>query len=358
MSPSAFPLWSERVHGGADSLGPALHDFSSNSNACGPCPWVLSQVAQCDPASYPDASYQALREQLASFHGVEAKRILIAASASEFIFRVSSWVARSQNATVWLPQHGYGDYTHAALAWGLQPVQSPLAANLVWLCDPSSPLGQDLSQVKSPALRLPAAPSISVLDCAYAPLRLQGTPWLDSAHAESVWQLWSPNKALGLTGIRAAYVVAPEHSQDVCQALMQLCPSWPLGIHGVTLLQTWVQPQVQAWVRSSLATLQQWKTMQIDLLQTLGWECLPSQTPFFCAKPLLQAKPDDLETAWHFMLSCLRQAGIKLRDTRSFGLPGHVRLNVLAPVAQQALKTAWLDAQERVAPRQRRVAQS
>ena len=37
----------------------------------------------------------------------------------------------------------------------------------------------------------------------------------------------------------------------------------------------------------------------------------------------------------------LRRSGIKLRDTASFNLPGHVRLSVLPEVAQAALKAAW-----------------
>ncbi|MDP1568244.1 MAG: aminotransferase, partial [Polaromonas sp.] len=35
--------------------------------------------------------------------------------------------------------------------------------------------------------------------------------------------------------------------------------------------------------------------------------------------------------------------GIKLRDTASFGLTGHVRLSVAAPAAQAALQQAWPD---------------
>jgi histidinol-phosphate aminotransferase len=37
----------------------------------------------------------------------------------------------------------------------------------------------------------------------------------------------------------------------------------------------------------------------------------------------------------------LREAGIQLRDARSFGLPGHVRLAVLPPASQAALAQAW-----------------
>ena len=37
-----------RVHGGPDALGVPLHDFSTNSNACGPCPAAWQQVQLAD----------------------------------------------------------------------------------------------------------------------------------------------------------------------------------------------------------------------------------------------------------------------------------------------------------------------
>jgi histidinol-phosphate aminotransferase len=165
-----------------------------------------------------------------------------------------------------------------------------------------------------------------VLDCAYEPLRLSGASSLSAAQRAQVWQLWTPNKALGLTGVRAAYAIAPLGADERVLALERLCSSWPVGAHGVALLQAWVQPTVQAWLAASLLTLTQWKTRQIALMQDLGWHCLPSDTPFFCARPGAGVN-----------LTRLRAAGIKLRDATSFGLPGHVRLSVQPPEAQDAL---------------------
>jgi histidinol-phosphate aminotransferase len=142
--------------------------------------------------------------------------------------------------------------------------------------------------------------------------------------------MFSPNKSLGLTGVRAAYAIAPLGAQAQVQALEALAPSWVVGAHGVALLTAWTQKEVQTWLATSLRTLASWKTRQIGMLQALGWTCLPSDTNFFCARPA----PDvDLQTE----LLRLRAAGIKLRDTASFGLPGHVRLGVLPPPAQDAL---------------------
>lgn len=328
-----------RVHGGPDAQGVPLHDFSTNSHACGPCPQALAAVQAADATRYPDAAYTELRAQLAAWHGVAPERVLLAGSASEFIFRVSAWVAQQGGRSVWQPPQYYGDYAAAAQAWGLNRVAQAQDASLAWACDPSSPLGQAQANLAE----LVAAAPVVVLDRAYEPLRLSAALALTQEQLLRVWQLWTPNKALGLTGVRAAYVIAPLGALEAAAQLERLAPSWLLGAHGVALLQAWLQPETQAWLQQSLATLREWKARQLAVCETLGWTCLPSNANYFCARPELQGE------ALTQGLAALRAQGIKLRDATSFGLPGHVRLGVLAPQAQDALQQAWVRvrAQER-----------
>ena len=326
---SSFPA---RIHGGPDQHGVPLHDFSTNSNACGPCPEALAAVRCADATQYPDASYTALREQLGNFHGVDVQRIVLAASASEFIFRITAVVARQGALGVWLPPHSYGDYAQAARAHGLQQTADPEGAALRWACDPSSPLGSAHDGLQA----LTASPAaVTVLDRAYEPLRLSGALALDTAQLQTVWQLYTPNKALGLTGVRAAYAIAPINSELHVAALEQLCASWPVGAHGVAMLHAWTRPGVQAWLAGSLATLREWKARQIALCEFLGWSCLPSDANFFCTRPALP-QAMTLPQA----LVQLRTQGIKLRDAASFGLPGHVRISVQPSMALSALGVA------------------
>ena len=331
----------KRIHGGTDALGLPVFDFSTNSNACGPCPAVQEAVAQADASHYPDASYTALRNKLAAFHGVDPQRIVIASSASEFIFRITALAKLQGVSSVFVPPHSFGDYAYAAQAWGLPLTADGKIAGLVWHCQPSSPLGHldtDAAKVSSKA--------IHVLDLAYAPLQLSGGASVDSRLRgndglhDAVWQLYSPNKALGLTGVRAAYAIAPlrftSRSEDMVNQLSGLSASWPLGAHGVALLDSWVGADVQTWLTHSLQTLQVWKMRQIVLLESLGWMCQPSVTNFFCATPKF---PSGLTLEQ--VLATLRQQGIKLRDTSSFGLPGQVRVSVQPPATQDALQQAW-----------------
>ena len=330
-----------RVHGGPDGDGVPLHDFSSNGNACGPCPQALQAVRQADASRYPDAGYTVLRRRLAAFHGVDAQRVVLAASASEFIFRITAQVARRGGHDVCLPPTAYGDYAHAAQAWGMTRATASTTAALYWACEPSSPTG---AAHEGLALLVEAASaSITlVLDLAYEPLRLSGALALNAGQLDKVWQLWTPNKALGLTGVRAAYAIAPLHSDEDVRAMEALCPSWPVGAHGVAMLDAWTQADTQAWLEGSLAHLRQWKAMQTGLCESFGWTMLPGHANFFVCRTGLDATGSGQAS----IVTKLRQSGIKLRDCISFGLPGHLRLSVQAPVAQDALRAAWQNNQK------------
>lgn len=324
------PATISRVHGGPDGRGVPAHDFSTNANGCGPCPSALAAVQAADGARYPDPAYSALRERLARWHGVAPQRIVIAASGSEFIFRVTAWAAGAGRRSVSVPPHGYGDYAHAARAWGLRLV-ADYESELAWACDPASPLGGPDSQLQP----LLARTAIVMLDRAYEPLRLSGTLGLDTPRLDRLWQLWTPNKALGLSGVRGAYAIAPAASGAAVAQLEALAPSWPLGAHGQAMLQAWCEPAVQEWLAHSLDLLRDWKERQLALCESLGWTCQPGQANFFTGDPRLGP---DLAAPLERLLA----QGVKLRDCASFGLPGRVRLGVLPPASQHALARAWL----------------
>lgn len=311
-------------HGGPDAAGVPRWDFSTNSNACGPCPMALQAVQSADATRYPDPGYTELRAALARFHGVAAERIVPGTGSSELITRLTAWVARGGGRRVWLPQHAYGDYAHAASQWRLTQTATPREADLAWCCAPSSPRG---TAEPTPWATLRQA-RVLALDRAYEPLRLSGSP-LPPALCDQTWQLWSPNKALGLTGVRGAYAIAPAEATAQAAELIDMAASWPLGAHAVALLMAWTRADTQQWLQASRGQLRVWKTEQIALLQSLGWTCLPSDTPYFCARP-----PHPLHGA------ALRRQGIKLRPTDNMGLAGYWRLSVQTPAAQAALHQA------------------
>lgn len=438
------PASSHLSHGGPDALGIPPHDFSTNANACGPCPAVLQALRQAPVHTYPDPACTALRQRLGRWHGVDAARIVIGASASELIFRLTAAMgmvgqgrqagARAPSAhdplpdraglpsagtsplpppVVWVPRHAYGDYARAAHAHGL-PVRvwdtvrdiprdatgsgsgsASCSLQLLWATEPSSPLGHTPEGLADAVHARPSharqtvalqgvpgdSPPLWVLDRAYAPLRLSGTDPFASTALDAVWQLFSPNKALGMTGVRGAWLVAPvaclndsgSLQAELFGRLQALAPSWPLGAHGEAMLMAWPEPAVQQWLALSLDTLRDWKAQLEEGLRRRGWTVLPSVSTFCCARPprsaleaaLSMMRPSDMLTPANqvsdtpgpstpsrhtvrdahspgegtqlALLAVLRQQGIKLRDATSFGLPGWFRLGVRPPESQQAL---------------------
>lgn len=353
----------QRVHGGTDQFGKPQFDFSTNSNALGPCRPALAQIQLADCSAYPDPEYQALRQTLAEWHQVEPQRILFAASASEFIYRMSVLVAfRSKDRTptklkqgiqkrgklsslettqaennphsVWVPPHSYGDYALAARSVELSLTAEVEQAALAWACEPSSPLGQNQRDLPHVLEALSEGAQL-VLDCAYQPLRLSGRASLNEDQLTRCWQLFTPNKALGLTGIRGAYVIAPVAAEEWQLGLEYLAPSWVLGVHAVAMLNAWCSAPVQAWLRHSLDSLREWKHRQMAICRDLGWQVHASHANFFCASPgeIIQEHRRDF-------LHALRAQGIKLRHAESFGLPACFRMGVLHPLAQDAFQQA------------------
>ncbi len=319
------PLQAE--HGGPDGGPPVEHDFSTNASPLGPPPALMQAVQQADRQRYPDPNYRALRRLLAG--GGDGNLVLPTAGGAEGIRRLTLAALLAGRREVWVPQPGFGDYAVAAQALGLtvkahaEPAQiRPAAPALVWICEPCNPTGTSAAAWPDLGGHLVA------VDRAYEPLRLEGrTPELPP----NAWQLVCPNKALGLTGVRAGYLVAPA-ADEVWARALSLAPSWVLSAEGVAMLEHWPSAETQAWLVDARVQLREWAAAQRALLADLDWLQRPSCTNFWLARP---PRPD--------IAPRLRERGIRVRDAASFGLDGWVRVSAQPLSRQQALQLALLE---------------
>ena len=334
------------THGGTDAGPPVLHDFSTNAHPLGPPPSALDIVLKADRLRYPDPSYTALRKRVAAWHGVTSERVLPAGGGSEAIRRLTLTAMLSGMTRVCVPQPGFGDYAAAAHALGLQVVgysdafelaQSLTLPSLVWVCDPCSPTGAtlDATEWAAVAVALGQSGSQLVVDQAYEPLRLSGASALPVAIADGAWRLVCPNKSLGMTGVRAGYLLAPGDGQWI-ERVSELAPSWVVSAEGQALLEAWTDPEIRAELASSLPLLREWRDAQWVRLERMGFEQIGGGVANFW----LAALPRPWRDAPEPLLEGLRALGIKLRDASSFGLPGLVRVSVQAPDAVDALEAA------------------
>ena len=317
-------------------------DFSTNAHPLGPNPWLDEQIKGADRSRYPDPGYTDLRDALAQFHRVALQRVVIGASASELIWRLTrAWSALARGAVV-TDHRTFGEYLRAARALQVT-VRSDVRSRsrsrsrsvLYWYCNPDNPSGAARDDEIARALaRLRTAAAgprgLIVTDLAYWPfrqlLRGSGPLRLDAPWADAVVQLWSPNKLHGLTGVRGAYLVLPANCAPLSDShLARLAPSWPLGADGVALLAGHTHSEARGYLDDTAPKLREWKALQDQRLRDEGWTPQVSEMHFGLWQPPV---PRTLQRAWHVHL---RLCGIKVRDARSFGRPGWVRLVTRAP---------------------------
>lgn len=316
------------VHGSTDSLPDPRYDFSSNANALGPCPSVLAAVRAADVSRYPDPLYARLRERLATSHGVTPDRIVVGAGASELILRL----VRHFDRTVLQLAPTFSEYARGAAVVRRKVVSasSPEAflraqkrqPSLAFLCCPNNPTG-DIWQPDLIAAAARRGPL--VVDLAYASLCGSARAGDIEAAAAGAWRLYSPNKALGLTGVRGAYLIAPRAARRVVDE----APSWVIGRDAVAMLEASLEPAARQWLAQAIPRLWRWRTELAGGLRRLRLEVRESPATF-----LLAAVGDGGRVSKR-----LRESGIRVRDARSFGLSQWIRLSAQRPVARKALLT-------------------
>jgi histidinol-phosphate aminotransferase len=312
-------------HGGTDSLPEPRFDFSSNANALGPCPSVLSAIKRADLTRYPDPRYWRLREQLAAAHGTLPERVIVGSGASELIVRLVRYFSGA------VQQLGptFSEYAHGARLAGrrLCTARSPKEFLRVqrrhpgvgFLCWPNNPTG-DLWETEFIEAAVSTGPL--VLDLAYAPM-CEADMRSVVPDASRAYRLYSPNKSFGLTGVRGAYLIAPRDEP----ALTSLAPSWVIGRDAVALLEASVKPAAERWLKENRPQLHRWRRGLAKGLQDLGVRVQESPASFLLAEV---GKATRLTAA-------LRQRGLRVRDATSFGLNRHIRLSAQAPAARRAL---------------------
>ncbi|MBB4845788.1 histidinol-phosphate aminotransferase [Paucibacter oligotrophus] len=333
------------VHGGSDAGPTPAHDFSSNASPLGPPPELLRAVLAADRSRYPDPAYTALREHLGADLAVAAERVLPCSGGAEAIRRLSLAALLSGIREVWVPQPGFGDYAAAAQALGLNLQRYRSVAELcsglgparalVWVCEPCNPSGSSLSAAdwQDLSLALERSAAVLAIDLAYDSLRLDSHSALPAALQQRAWRLHCPNKVLGLTGVRAACLLAPQASGALLLHAQALAPSWVLSSEGCELLRAWRSRESAEYLRQVQETLRGWRDTQRLLLADLGWQQQGSCSNFWLARPPAAVQVSDL-------LPALRRRGIKLRDASSFGLLGWLRLSTQNKASQAALKQA------------------
>lgn len=314
-----------RRHGGADDGPEPRYDFSTNANALGPNPVVLEAIRNADLSRYPEPTYRELRARLADDLGVSPEAVVVGAGVSELIFRLVGLLG----GPVLTQPPTFGEYALAARVMGqaVREARDPVAflrllpeAELAFLCLPNNPTGAvpDEAFLHRAAAIAARHGTVLALDLAYLPLSEVAVALPDSALL-----LFSPNKAHGLTGIRAGYARVPD--PDLAGALRNRAPSWVLGALEVAFLSASLSTDARSWLSRTVPRLHAWRRSLAVGLADLGYPVVEGKANFLMAR------------LGRVAVKRLRHQGIRVRPLGDKGLPEWVRLAALGPVAQAAL---------------------
>lgn len=312
--------------GGLDSREVAF-DFSVNSNPFGPPPGLLAHLNTLALAPYPDPAYPAAHAAVAAHHGALPGTVVLG-GAAELTYRLSAcYLGPGRAALVAAP--GFGEYSRAAklygaqvhpcnvYARGLEPDADRLIRavretrpTLVWLAQPNNPTGHAWSAASLG--RVAAAcgehDALLVVDAAYLELS-RASPDLP----ENAVILYPLTKTFAIAGLRAGYALAPP---GVAETLRRAAPPWSVSTPAAAAT-VWCRSDAgRTFVRKTVPELLELRHAFQSGLRNLGFETSDTSSSFFLVEV------GDAET----FTAGARDAGFRVRDASSFGLPTCVRL--------------------------------
>ena len=313
-------------HGGPDGYEVKL-DFSVNSNPFGPPRGLLEHLNTLDLSSYPDPAYPAAHTAVAHFHNVLPESVVLG-GAAELTYRLSACYLRA-GRSVLVAAPGFGEYSRAARLYGAKVHECNVYSSntepdadrfiravqetqptLVWLAQPNNPTGHAW---RTEALERVAAAcrehdALLVIDAAYLELS-HAAPDLPG----DALVLVPLTKTFAVAGLRAGYALAPP---EVAETLRRAAPPWSVSTPAAAAVVWCRSDEGRAFVGETVPELLELREVFQSGLRELGYEVWDTCSSFF----LLEVGDARAFTAR------ARDAGFRVRDASSFGLPTCVRL--------------------------------
>ncbi|MCU1508638.1 MAG: hisC [Glaciihabitans sp.] len=220
------------------AAAPDAYKLSSNENPFEPLPAVIEAIALASVNRYPDASALALRERLASRHGVSVEQLQVGSGSVAVLAQLITAAASVGDEVVysWRSFEAYPGLVAVAGATSVQVANTAdhrhdlpaMAAaitdrtRMVVVCSPNNPTGSIVTRSEFEAfMALVPSSVLVVLDEAYVefvtdPDAVRGIPLLGTYPNLVVLRTFS--KAYGLAGLRVGYAVGPEYVMDAARS--------------------------------------------------------------------------------------------------------------------------------------------
>ncbi|EMA24188.1 MULTISPECIES: threonine-phosphate decarboxylase [Haloarcula] len=312
-------------HGSSDD--PDLLDFSANTNPRVPADAAETYRAAFEAArSYPADDYPEFRAAAAAFVDCEPAQVIPTAGGLEAI-RLAIQTTVRAGESVLVPYPSFGEYAREVRLQGGTPefvphddllTADPYGHALAIVCNPNNPTGEaaDPSALRAFADDCLNAGTTLLVDEAF----LGFTDEQSLAGREGVIVARSLTKLFGLPGIRMGYAVGSGEARDrlatARRAWSMSAPAAAVGTHCYGQTE---------FVSETKARVAEERVRMRERLKT-RFDVCPSDAPFM----LLSVS--DADESVDDILASAREAGIALRDARTFrGLNSHIRVAVRAP---------------------------
>jgi histidinol-phosphate aminotransferase len=317
--------------------------LSANESALGPSPKAIAayHAAAAEVARYPEASGLAIRNALASRHGLDASRILMGIGSDELLAALVRAYA-GPGDQVLFPTATFPMYRIYALAAGADPVRAAdkdfgadidalLAAvtpatKVVILANPNNPTGTYTARSALERLRAGLRDDILlVVDAAYAEYveRPDYDPGATLAHVTpNTVMTRTFSKVHGLASLRLGWMYADAEIVGVVGRIRS-----PFNVSTAAQVAGLAAIEDTAWQSQVIAHTRRWRETARQRLLGLGLTVTGTEANFVnCGFPDADAY--------------LRSQGISVRPMAAFGLPNHLRITI----GTDAEMTACLDA--------------
>ncbi|MFC6756268.1 MULTISPECIES: threonine-phosphate decarboxylase CobD [Haloarcula] len=310
-------------HGSSDD--PDVLDFSANTNPRVPPGTREVFEAAFDTArSYPNDGYPDFRAAAAEFVGCDPAQVVPTAGGLEAI-RLSIQTTVRSGESVLIPAPSFGEYAREVRLQGGEPTfvghdeildADPADHAMAVVCTPNNPTGEcyDADALRAFADRCREVGTTLLVDEAF--LGFTDEPSL--AGRAGVVVARSLTKLFGLPGVRMGYAVA---THDALDRLATARRAWSMSAAAAALGTHCYG--ADAFVAETRERVAQERERMRDRLAT-RFDVFPSDAPFLCF--------DTGDTGVEDLLATAREAGIALRDARTFRrLDSHVRVAVRRP---------------------------
>ncbi len=272
-----------------------LVKLNTNESPYGPSPKALAAIEQHnnnDLRLYPDPEGIALKEAIATLHGLDPKQVFVGNGSDEVLAHIFLGLLK-QAKPVQFPDITYSFYPVYCKLFGIDYQTIPLGSDFavhpadfkvpsggIIFPNPNAPTGRSIPRTEIEALLSRNRDSVVVIDEAYVDYGTESCiPLLrGSACPENLLVVHTLSKSRALAGLRVGFAVGHPDLIEGLERVKNSFNSYPLG----KLAQAGAIAAIedQAHLESTCAKVIQTREHLVQALASLGFETLPSTANF------------------------------------------------------------------------------